>query len=426
MGAERKGGYYDEAVERMDGGKRIEFEREALKKALEYGYTRSTAMRKKFDEAGLDPSSVRERKDLERIPLTRKSELRDIQVRELPFGGLSGCEIQEMKRIYVSPGPVYEPEGRRESHFRWEKAFVAAGFQRGDLVQNTFMYHMSPAGLMFDEALINIGCVVIPAGVGNTELQARIMQELPVTGYVGTPSFLMTILAKAQEMGFSMEGDIGLRVALVAGEMLPESLRSQFLDEFGIMVRQCYGTADVGSLGYECYIAKGMHIPDEVILEIVDPDSGAQLEDGETGEVVVTLASAVYPLVRFATGDLSFVVDGTCPCGRTSKKLGRIVGRVDQVTKVRGMFVYPTQVERLEERVAEVAQIQVVVGREAHEDTLSILTLLCEGVSPSDEMKAKIEEGARELMKLRAVCRFVDASEIVEDGKKIVDTRKWD
>jgi phenylacetate-CoA ligase len=418
---DRKSGYFEEVIEMMDDKKRVDFENGVLKKALEYACSKSPAMREKLEESGIDPASIKERRDLEKIPLTKKSELRDIQAKEFPFGGLAG-----MKRIYVSPGPVYEPEGRLLSHFRWEKAFFAAGFRKGDLVQNTFMYHMSPAGLMFDEALVNLGCTVIPAGVGNTELQAQIMMELPVAGYVGTPSFLMTILTKAKEMGFDRGGEIDLDVALVAGEMLPESLRKQFMDEFGIMVRQCYGTADLGSLGYECHFAKGMHIPDEIILEIAEPDSGTQLPDGDTGEVVVTLASPVYPLLRFATGDLSYMVKEECPCGRTSKKLGRIVGRVDQVTKIRGMFVYPTQVERLEERVDEVLHVQVIVDREGHEDIMSICVVLREETAPTDALKEKIEGEAREIVKLRGVCRFVAEDEIIESGKKIVDRRKWD
>lgn len=426
MVTDRRSGYYEVDREKMDISARVEFERDTLKTVMEYAYGKSSAMRKKLEDAGVDPTSVRERKDLERIPLTKKAELRKIQEQDLPFGGLTGCEVDELKRIYVSPGPTYDPEGRGESHFRWEKPFFAAGFRKGDVVQNTFSYHMSPAGFMFDEALINLGCTVIPAGVGNTEMQAQIMKELPVTGYVGTPSFLKTILTKAREMGFDPSDDFNLEVALVAGEMLPDSLRKQFSDEFGIMVRQCYGTADVGSLGYECFFAKGMHIPDEILLEIVEPESGKQVQDGETGEVVVTLGSPVYPLVRFATGDLSYIVDEPCPCGRTSKKLGRIVGRVDQVTKVRGMFVYPTQVERLEGRFAEVSQMQVIVEREGHEDRMTICTVLAKAAKPSDELRSKIELEVREVFKLRGICSFVTDEEIVEGGKKIVDKRKWD
>jgi phenylacetate-CoA ligase len=426
MVTDRKSGYYDEQREMMDKTARMEFERDTLRIAMEYAYGKSSAMRKKLEDAGVDPKSVRERKDLEGIPLTKKAELRKIQEQDLPFGGLTGCDVHELKRIYVSPGPTYDPEGRSESHYRWEKAFYAAGFRRGDVVQNTFSYHMSPAGFMFDESLINLGCTVIPAGVGNTEMQAQVMKELPVTGYVGTPSFLMTILTKAREMGIEPLGDFNLEVALVAGEMLPDSLRKQFSDEFGIMVRQCYGTADVGSLGYECYFAKGMHIPDEIILEIVEPESGKQVQDGETGEVVVTLGSPVYPLVRFATGDLSYIDDDPCPCGRTSKKLARIVGRVDMVTKVRGMFVYPTQVEKLEQRFAEVSRMQVIVEREGHEDRMNICAVLAKGANPSDDLRTKIELEGREVFKLRGICSFVADGEIVEGGKKIVDRRKWD
>lgn len=426
MSLDRTRGYYEPEIETMGGDEREAFENEILKVALEYAYTRSAAMREKLKGAGIDPTAVKGRRELEKIPLTRKGNLRKIQEKDLPFGGMTGCDMGELRRVYVSPGPIYDPEGRRESHWRWEKVFYAAGFRKGDLVQNTFMYHMSPAGLMFDEALINLGCTVIPAGVGNTDLQVQIMKELPVTGYVGTPSFLMTVLAKAREMGVRVGEEVKLEVALVAGEMLPESLRGTFLDEFGIMVRQCYGTADAGSLGYECFIARGMHVPDEIILEIVDPETGSQLPDGETGEVVVTLRSSTYPLVRFATGDLSYLVHEQCECGRTSKKLGGILGRVDQVTKVKGVFIHPSQVEKLKDRFKEIDTIQVLVDREGHEDRMTICAVLKEGEGPSEELLGKIEAEGRELLKVRGASKVIRENEVLEEGKKIVDRRKWD
>ncbi|MGZ9135691.1 MAG: phenylacetate--CoA ligase family protein, partial [Candidatus Deferrimicrobiaceae bacterium] len=341
---DRTRGFYDEAQETMSQRDREEFRLGNLRDAVRHAYENAPAARKKMDEAGIKPADVRTVADLAKIPLTRKADLKSIQKAELPFGGLAAVPPRAMRRIYVSPGPTYDPEGREETHWRWEKAFVAAGFRPGDIVQNTFMYHFSPAGLMFDEGLIRIGCTVIPAGVGNTEMQAQVMRELGVTGYVGTPSFLMTILEKAREMGIAPGNGLRLQVALVAAEMLPESLRQRFNDEFGIQVRQAYGTADAGSLGYECFEAKGMHIPDEIILELVDPATGEAVGPGKIGEVVVTLPNATYPLIRFAPGDLSIFTDDPCPCGRTSARLLRIVGRVDQVTKVKGMFVHPEQV----------------------------------------------------------------------------------
>ncbi|MBE0568194.1 MAG: AMP-binding protein [Deltaproteobacteria bacterium] len=419
-------GYYDEARETMTFALREKLRREMLRDTVRHAYENAPAARRKMDEAGVRPEDVREVEDLRKIPLTRKADLKHIQKGDPPFGGLAGVSPRMMRRIYVSPGPTYDPEGREKSHWRWEKAFFAAGFREGDVVQNTFSYHLSPAGLMFDEALGRIGCTVIPAGVGNTELQAQVMKELRVTGYVGTPSFLMTLLEKAMELGFTAGDGLRMQVALVAGEMFPESLRARFRNEFGIQVRQAYGTADVGSLGYECREAAGMHVPDEILLEMTDPVTGEPVPAGSIGEVVVTLPDRTYPLLRFATGDLSLLTDEPCPCGRTSPRLLKIVGRVDQVTKVKGMFVHPEQVARLEERVGEIASAQFIVSRTGHEDLMEIRIVLAEGVAPSDRLAACILDATREITRLGGVVRYVTGGEIEEAGKKIVDRRKWD
>jgi phenylacetate-CoA ligase len=279
--------------------------------------------------------------------------------------------------------------------------------------------------MMFDEALLRIGCTVVPAGVGNTELQAQVLRDLSVTGYVGTPSFLMTLLEKAKEMAIVPGDGLHLQVALVAAEMLPESLRKRFREEFGIQVRQAYGTADVGSIAYECVEANGMHINDEIVVELLDPASGNPAATGGIGEVVVTLPNATYPLVRFATGDLSVFTDEPCPCGRTSARLLRIVGRVDQVTKVKGMFVHPEQVAQAEKKIAEVVALQVVVDREGHDDVMTIQAVPAADSSPSDDLAARIVETLRELTRLRGRVAFVREADLEKD-KKIVDKRKWD
>ena len=423
---DRKRGFFDEAQERMTPEEREAFRRRILSNVVRHAYENAPATRRKMDEAGVRPAEVQDVADLAKIPLTRKADLKSIQKSELPFGGLAALPPRAMRRIYVSPGPTYDPEGREETHWRWEKAFVAAGFRPGDIVQNTFMYHFSPAGLMFDEALTRIGCTVIPAGVGNTELQAQVMRDLAVTGYVGTPSFLMTILEKGREMGIAPGDGLFLQVALVAAEMLPESLRRRFEEEFGIQVRQAYGTADAGSLGYECFVGKGMHIPDEILLELVDPVSGEPVGPGKVGEVVVTLPNETYPLVRFATGDLSVYTDDPCPCGRTSARLLRIVGRIDQVTKVRGMFVHPEQVCQIEEKIHEVKTLQMVITRVGHEDQMTIQAVLVPGTSPTDVLRARVAETAREVTRIRGRVVFVNAAELSEIEKKIVDKRKWE
>ena len=423
---DRKRGFFDEAQERMTAEEREGFRRRIVCEAVRHAYENAPATRRKMDEAGIRPADVHDVADLAKIPLTRKADLKSIQKSELPFGGLAALPPRAMRRIYVSPGPTYDPEGREETHWRWEKAFVAAGFRPGDIVQNTFMYHFSPAGLMFDEALIRIGCTVIPAGVGNTELQAQVMGDLAVTGYVGTPSFLMSILEKGKEMGISPGNGLALQVALVAAEMLPESLRRRIEEEFGIQVRQAYGTADVGSLGYECFEGKGMHIADEILLELIDPVTGEQVEPGKIGEVVVTLPNETYPLIRFATGDLSVCTDEPCSCGRTSARLLRIVGRIDQVTKVKGMFVHPEQVGQIEGRVPEVETLQLVITRLGHEDQMTIRAVLGRDTSPTEALRTRIVETAREVTRIRGEVVFVNSADLSGKEKKIVDNRKWE
>ena len=423
---DRTRGFYDEALETMPAAKRAQAQREMLRATVLHAYEHAPATRKKMDDAGVRPGDVKEPSDLRRIPVTRKADLKYIQKGEPPFGGLAAVPPRAMRRIYVSPGPTFDPEGRDATHWRWEKPFVAAGFREGDIVQNTFMYHFSPAGLMFDEALQRIGCTVIPAGVGNTELQAQVMKELSVTGYVGTPSFLMTILEKAKEMGYTSGDGLSLQVGLVTGEMFPESLRARFRDEFGVEARQCYGTADVGSLGYECHVAKGMHVPDEIFLELIDPATGDPVPPGSVGEVVVTLPNRTYPLVRFATGDLSILSDDPCPCGRTSARLLKLVGRVDQVTKIKGMFVHPEQVTQLASKVAEVSSAQFVVTRTDHDDHMEMRIVLKDPAAASDALADRIVEAARGITRLRGEVRFIAANEVEEPEKKIIDKRKWD
>ena len=423
---DRKRGFFDEAQETMTPEVREAFARKILCDTVRHAYENAPATRRKMDDAGVKPVDVRVVSDLAKIPLTRKADLKTIQKSELPFGGLAAAPPRAMRRIYVSPGPTYDPEGREESHWRWEKAFIASGFRPGDIVQNTFMYHFSPAGLMFDEALIRIGCTVIPAGVGNTEMQAQVMRDLCVTGYVGTPSFLMTVLEKGKEMGIVPGNGLCLQVALVAAEMLPESLRRRFQEEFDIQVRQAYGTADAGSLGYECFEGQGMHIPDEILLELVDPVTEEPVGPGKIGEVVVTLPNETYPLVRFATGDLSVVTNESCPCGRTSARLLRIVGRIDQLTKVKGIFVHPEQVGQIEKKVPEVYALQLVITRVGHEDQMAIQAVLTVGATPSDEIRTRISETAREVTRLRGEVVFVNEKDLSEKEKKIVDKRKWE
>ena len=422
---DRTPGFYNKALETMSRKERAKYQDGWLQELMKYAFKNSYGVRKRFESAGLKPQDIRTIKDLQGLPVIQKSRLRDIQAGDLPFGGFLGIPLRKLQRIFTSPGPIYDPEGKEKSYWRWEKAFYAAGFRKGDIVQNCFAYHLSPGGRMFEEALVHLGCPVIPAGPGNTDIQVKVMHDLKATGYVGTPSFLITIVKRAEELGYNFKRDFVLKVSLVAAEILPESMRNELEEGYGITVRQGYGTADAGALGYECWKKSGMHIPEEVILEIVDPETGKALGPGETGEVVVTIYNKTYPLIRFGTGDLSLYADEPCPCGRTSPRLIRILGRVDEVTKVKGMFVHPRQVDELIKGFPVVSRYQVVVTREEHVDKMTFLLELREEVD-RDRLKEEIGRSIRETIKLRPTIEFVSPGTIPEGEKRIVDKRKWD
>jgi phenylacetate-CoA ligase len=303
----------------------------------------------------------------------------------------------------------------------------AGGFRPGDIVINTFSYHMVPFALqMVDNSLHMIGCISIPMGVGNTEQQVNILRNLKTNAYCGTPSFLLNIAEKAEEMGFDLRKDLNLRVGFVAAEMLPESLRSKLEEKFGMIIRQTYGTADVRCLGYECIKKNGMHVPDDKIVEIVDPETGKQLGPGKMGEIVATTFNKVYPLIRFGTGDLSVLTETPCPCGRTSSRLLKILGRVDQATKVRGLFVHPGQVGEVASKHSQIGNYQVVITRKEHKDEMTFRIELKEGVSQPEKLKEEIERSIRDVMKIRGDVEFVPKGTIPEGAKKIEDQRTWE
>jgi len=385
-------------------------------------YARSSAVREKFREAGLTPDDIREPGDLARLPVTHKSELIRRQQEDPPFGGFLTCPVGELARIFVSPGPIYDPQGLRDDYWGWAEALEAAGFSAGDIVQNTFSYHLTPAGMMFDAALRKLGCTVIPAGVGNTEHQVRVMRDIGVNGYVGVPSFLYTLLQKAEEMGFSCPGDLKLKRAWVTAERLPEDLRSLLYERYGITVYQGYGTADTGCVAYECRERRGLHPAGRVLLEVADPVSGRPLPPGEPGEVVVTVLEPVYPLLRLGTGDLGVMTSEPCECGLQGPRLVGILGRTGDGVKVRGLFLYPHQVEALSRRIPGAVRCQAVVTSENFRDEL---TILVETASPEDADAGRSEEVAalaKEILRLRATVKFV-APGGLEGDQWLVDRR---
>lgn len=424
---DRTSGFFKKNLETMPHKKRLEYLNRKLRGIVQYAYKHSIAIKNKFDSVGLKPKDIQTIKDLEKIPITKKPELMELQKKNPPFGGFEGVPIQELRRIYVSPGPIYEPGEMDYDELGWAQGMFATGFRPGDIVINTFSYHMVPFALqMVDNSLHIVGCVTIPTGVGNTEQQVNLLKNIKATGFCGTPSFLLNIAEKAEEMRLDLKKDLNLRVGFVAAEMLPESLRSQLEEKFGMVIRQGYGTADIRCLGYECMEKNGMHIPDDKSVEIVDPETGKSLGAGKIGEIVATTFDKIYPLIRFGTGDLSILTETPCPCGRTSPRLVKILGRVDQATKVRGLFVHPGQVDDIVSKHPQIAKYQVVVTRREHKDEMTFRIELKEESFQPEKLKEEIERSIRDVMKVRGDVQFIPKGTISEGVKKIDDQRTWD
>jgi len=370
---------------------------------------------------GIHPRDITSRKALAGLPVIRKSELMERQKADMPFGGLLAVRPARLSRIFASPGPIYDPEVGRQDYWRTARALYAAGFRLGDLVHNCFSYHLTPAGSMLEMGAHALGCPVIPAGTGNTEQQVRTIADLKPVAYVGTPSFLRIILEKGREM----EADLGsLKRALVSGEALPPSLRTE-LGGHGIAVLQCYASADLGLIGYESLPDQGLIVDEWVIVEIVRPGTGDPVPEGEVGEVVVTTLNPDYPLIRFATGDLSAVLTGPSACGRTNMRLKGWMGRADQTTKVRGMFVHPSQVAEAVKRHPELGRARLVVDRDAEGNDRMVLQV--EIASGGDDaLAAAVVESIHAVTKLRGAVAFAAPGSLANDGKVIDDRRSYD
>ena len=370
--------------------------------------------------AGVDAAAIIRRSALEALPLLRKSQLIERQQRQPIFGGLTTIEAPELTHVFASPGPIFEPAARRADFWRFARALYAAGVRRGEIVHNCFSYHFTPAGMMFDAGAQALGCSVVPAGVGQTELQVQVMAHVRPQVYVGTPSFLKLILDKADELGADLSC---LSKALVSGEYLPPSLRETFNGR-GIAVLQCYATADLGLIAYESSAREGMIVDEGIILEIVRPGTGDPVPDGEVGEVIVTTLSPEYPLIRFATGDLSAILPGESPCGRTNRRIKGWMGRADQTAKVRGMFVHPSQVAKILVQHPELLKGRLVIERINDADSM---TLHCEvdgeETVPSTET---VVATIRQVCNLRGGVNFVPVGSLANDGKVIDDLRPVD
>ncbi len=372
---------------------------------------------------GIDPKSIDSRAALARLPVTRKSDLAELQKATPPLGGLNATPVAKLDKLYVSPGPVYDPEGRGKDWWRTARALYAGGFRAGDLIVNTFAYHFTPAGSMLESGALAVGCTVVPTGTGQTEMQVSTIRDLGAAGFVGTPSFFKLIVEKADELNADLSC---LKKAHVAAEYLPPALR-EALRARGIHVSQSYATADLGLLAYESLNAdgsvnEGMILDEQLIVEIVRPGTGDPVPAGEVGEVVVTTFNKDYPLVRFGTGDLSAVLAGASPCGRTNTRIKGWMGRADQTTKVRAMFVTPKQVNEVLRRHPEVAKARLVVEGETGNDRM---TLRCEASERPAGLAEAIVTSIRDVTKLRGEVELVAPGSLPNDGKVIEDLRKY-
>ena len=367
------------------------------------------------------PHDVKDRAALAKLPVTRKSDLIALQKTNPPFAGMTAVSLSRLGRVFASPGPIYDPQADKRDYWGLARALYAAGFREGELVHNTFSYHFTPAGFMCDLAAQALGCPVFPAGIGQTELQVQTIADLKPVCYAGTPSFLKILLEKADEMKLDISS---LKKASVGGEAFLPNVR-QMLRERGIDGYQLYGTADLGLIAYETSGREGMVLDEGVIVEIVRPGTGDPVIEGEVGEVLVTSLTSEYPLIRFATGDLSAVLAGISPCGRTNTRIKGWMGRADQTTKVKGMFVHPSQVAQVLKRHPEILRARLSVAHDA--DQNDVMTLQCELAGSAPEgFAAAVAETLREVCKLRGNVQLVLAGTLPNDGKVIEDLRKYD
>jgi phenylacetate-CoA ligase len=366
---------------------------------------------------GIDPKSVTSRAVLAKLPVLRKSDVAALQKESPPFGGLNVTAPGKARRLLMSPGPIFEPEGEGKDWYGTARACYAAGFRAGDIVHNSFAYHLTPGGFILESGCRAVGCAVIPGGVGNTEQQLEAIAHYKPSGYVGTPDFLKILLDTA---GKTAKDASSIKRGLVSAAALPASLRAE-LGKRGVAVLQCYATAELGVIAYESEALEGMIVNETVIVEIVRPGTGDPVAEGDVGEVVVTSFNPDYPFVRLGTGDMSALLPGPSPCGRTNARIKGWMGRADQIAKVKGMFVHPKQIAEVAGRHPQLRRLRLVVGRENEQDTM---TLMAESVMRDTALEVAIAETLQSVTKLKGAVRLVAPGELPNDGKVIVDERK--
>ena len=425
---DRINGYFNETLETRSHEERLKSHNQLVERIVGHAYDKCLSIRKRLENVGLTPEDIEEVGDLAKIPILRKDELIGLQKQNPPFGGLLGVSESEISWIFMSPGPIFDPVmGNDEARERSvAAAFYSCGFRKGDKVLNTWSYHMVPAGMWNDLALRYMGCTVIPSGTGNTELQLDILKHLKVEGFLGTASFLMNILKKAEEMGIDPARELNLKVAIAGGEVGGAPMRRLFEERYNIITGDFYGTADVGMIAYECRERSGMHIIEDLVVEIADPETGRSLPPGEVGEVVVTNFSRAYPMIRFGTGDLSKLDEEYCGCGRTSARLTKILGRIGEAVRVRGMFIHPKQSQLVMGSFPVVGNFQVVVSRVQYRDHLTLRIELNEEMPNREILRRSLSE------RFKDVCRlspdeiiFLEPGELANEKKVMVDQREY-
>lgn len=418
--------YFDE-TETRTREEREKYQNENLYQTVGFAYRNSSFVRKILDKSGIRPFSIHSVKDLELLPITRKNELIEAQKEDPPFGGLLSVPIEEVERVFISPGPIYEYQS---SSIKWfARSFYTAGFRKGDIVVNTFTYHMSPAGILFHEGLRDCGATVVVMGTGNTDVLIKTLLDLKVNGFIGTPTFLMNLIKRAEELGHDFSRYFALKKTWFTGEMLPPSLRKIFEETYHLSTSQAYAVTEPGgAIAYECPDKSGLHLMDEFVVEIIDPQTGRQVPPGDVGEIVVTpIHNKSWGLLRFGTGDLTSLITGLCPCGRTSYKIAGILGRSGDAVKVRGMFVVAKQAEQVIGSFDSVSRFQIFVDRQANRDEMKLKLELKNVDEDKNRLAGEINQKFQDLCRVKLDnIEFVSPGTIPESRKTIEDIRKWD
>ncbi|WP_366555222.1 phenylacetate--CoA ligase family protein [Aquibaculum sediminis] len=408
--------FYDDEETRDPGTRETDL-LEALRAQVAHAKAKAPAYGRLL--ADVEADRLQSRADLAELPVTRKADLIRLQAEEPPFGGYAAVEPGQAGRIFVSPGPIYELEDRESDYGRMARALFAAGFRAGEIVHNSFAYHLTPGGWILDAGARRLGCAVVPAGVGASDQQAQAMAHLRPAGWCGTPDFLKVILEKGAELGLDLSS---VNKALVSGGALFPSLRQEYAER-GVAVRQCYATAELGLVAYETPAEDGMVVDEGVILEIVRPGTGDPVPEGEVGEVVVTSLNPAYPLLRFATGDLSAVLHGPSPCGRTNMRIKGWMGRADQTAKVKGQFVHPEQVAAVLKRHPELSKARLEIDRKGESD---VMVLRCEAEGASAGLAERVVESLLAETRLRGEVELCTPGGLPNDGKVIDDRRRYE